>query len=197
MTMFKRALYMCLWMTSITGLAYPLLITFIAQFTMPFQANGSLISINQAIVGSHLIGQKFTSDKYFWGRPSASDYNPLKSGGSNLGPISAILKDLVQTRKRHLQRAHSMNPSDQIPGDLLFASGSGLDPHITLEAAHYQKMRIAKTRGFNREKIERLEALMESMIEQKRMKLIGRPCLNVLKLNIALDELTQPTAHKP
>lgn len=199
--MLKRSLYMCLWMTLMTGVAYPLLITLVAQLTMPFKANGSLITANQKVVGSHLIGQSFTSDKYFWGRPSASNYDPLHSGGSNLGLISAKLKEQVQARKAHLNHTHPSNDpiplrtellfaSIPLPTDLLFASGSGLDPHITLEAGHYQKMRVAQARGFDEKQMQQLESLINFVKEQRTFKLIGRPFLNVLRLNIALDELS-------
>jgi len=193
--MFKRSLYMCLWMTLMTGIVYPLLITLVAHLSMPLQANGSLIRVNDKVIGSHLIGQKFTSEKYFWGRPSASHYDPLHSGGSNLGPISAKLKEQVQARIAHLQSTTSIDSSQLIPDDLLFASGSGLDPHITLDAGLYQKKRIAKARGFNEADIQLLDRLIEYMTEKRTFKFMGQPCLNVLRLNIALDELSNKDKH--
>lgn len=195
--MLKRSLYMCLWMTLITGIAYPLLITFIAQLTMPVQANGSLITVNKKIVGSHFIGQQFTSDKYFWGRPSASNYDALHSGGSNLGLISAKLKEQVQMRKAHLKQTNPSDGSLPFPTELLFASGSGLDPHITFQTGQYQKMRIAKARGFNDKQTQQLENLIDYMKENRTFKLIGHPFLNVLRLNIALDKLDNSLVKTP
>lgn len=185
--MLNRSLRMLLLMLLITGVAYPLLITLVAQVTMHHKANGSFISVDGKTVGSRLIGQKFASDKYFWGRPSASDYNSLQSGGSNLGAGSAVLKKNVEERRAHLAR--SGGSSAVIPSDLLFASGSGLDPHISVEAALFQKERISKARGYTGEAANNFDRLVERLIEKRTFGFVGVPCVNVLELNLALDEL--------
>jgi potassium-transporting ATPase KdpC subunit len=180
-----QALKLFLIMTIITGIAYPLLITILGQIFFPNKANGSLINKDGSIIGSELIGQKFTSDKYFWPRPSAIDYNPLPSGGSNLGPTSAALKDLVVSRKDAIERA---NPgSFDVPIDLLFASGSGLDPDISPEAARFQIDRVAHARGLDNKAKIKLIDLVEKQIKQPDFGILGEPRINVLRLNIALD----------
>lgn len=184
--MFKRSLRMWLWLTLITGIVYPLFITLVSQLAMPFQANGSLLNFQNRIVGSRLIGQNFTSDKYFWGRPSAHDYNSLLSGGSNLGPISLTLKELVASRRSRLQQD---NAEALIPSELLFASGSGLDPHITLEAALFQWPRIVKARSGDYAYSVRLHDMIVNMVQKRKFGFLGTPTLNVLELNLALDGL--------
>lgn len=161
------ALRLFLWMTFILGGAYPLLITGIAQITMNHKANGSLIGT----VGSNLIGQKFENDKYFWGRPSASDYNAVPSGASNLGPTSKALKEAVEKRKAKV--------GANAPPELLYASGSGLDPHISPETAIYQIDRIIKARGLN-ETTDR--AILEELIRENT----HFRTVNVLQLNLSL-----------
>ncbi len=185
--MFNRSLRVLFLMLLITGVAYPLLITLVAQVTMHHKANGSFIVVNGKTIGSHFIGQKFTSEKYFQGRPSAVDYNPLLSGGSNLGASSEVLKKLVAERRDHLRKAG--NSSAVIPADLLFASGSGLDPHITVEAALFQKERIARARGYSGEVAKNFDQLIDKMIEKRTFGFLGTSHLNVLELNLALDEL--------
>jgi K+-transporting ATPase ATPase C chain len=180
---------MLLWMMVLTGIIYPLLVTLVAQLAMPVQANGSIIHLQGKAVGSRAIGQKFVSEKYFWGRPSAHDYNPLNSGGSNLGPISLKLKKLVSERRSHLVKVNNIDDSGFIPSDLLFASGSGLDPHITVEAAFFQKSRIVKARGGDEAYHELLNDMIISMVKKRKFGFIGVPYLNVLELNLALDEL--------
>ena len=146
-----KALRMFCWMMFLTGGLYPFLITAIAHFAMPRQSQGSLIVRNNKVIGSVLIGQSFQSEKYFWSRPSAVDYNPLPSGGSNLAPTSAELQAQVEKRRDYIA---SKNYSVQdIPSELLFASGSGLDPHITLKTALYQVERVAKARNIQKEKL--------------------------------------------
>jgi K+-transporting ATPase ATPase C chain len=185
MKMTVQALKLFLIMTVITGIIYPLLITLFGQALFPDKANGSLIKVDGKIVGSELLGQKFTSDKYFWPRPSAIDYNPLPSGGSNLGPTSAALRDSVVIRRDALERANS--GSFQIPSDLLFASGSGLDPDISPEAANYQINRIANSRALDNEAKKKLINLVEAHIEPLDFKVLGEPRVNVLRLNLAVD----------
>lgn len=182
--MIKRSLLLLLWMTLITGIIYPLLITLITQLTMPEQANGSIIHVQGKVVGSKLIGQVFESEKHFWGRPSAHHYDSLHSGGSNLGPISQELKKQVSERKKRLSKDNG-----DVPAELLFASGSGLDPHISLEAALFQKDRIVKARGGGDAFDKSVSEMIMSKVQKRRFGFIGMPCVNVLELNLALDEL--------
>jgi K+-transporting ATPase ATPase C chain len=180
-----NALRMFLWFSLLTGIVYPLFITGIAQWTMASKANGQLITSNGKVVGSALIGQQFKSDKYFWGRPSANDYNALASGGSNLGPTSSVLKKAIQERQTSLMKAHGISDPKLIPSELLYASASGLDPHISPSSAQFQVNRIAKARGIDS---QTLEKLIIHHTESKRFGFLGEPIVNVLKLNRALDE---------
>lgn len=174
----RKALKMFLFMTLLTGLAYPLLITSIAQLTMPKLANGSVIEKDGKIIGSILISQSTSQDRYFWPRPSAINYDPMKpSGGSNLGPTSKKLKDVVEERKNKLGK--------DAPSELLYASGSGLDPHISLDTAYFQISRIAKTRSINKDS---LKELVDSLTEGKQLGFLGTHYVNVLLLNQKLDE---------
>lgn len=183
-------------MILVSGVLYPLLITLISQLTMPFKANGSFLFVDDRIVGSYLIGQKFQSDKYFWGRPSAGNYNPLHSGGSNLGPTSLKLKNLVQQRREHLATTHPTDSSMPVPADLLYASGSGLDPHITLEAMVFQKARVAKARGMDDSSLQAFDQLIDQIARRKKANITGIPYVNVLELNLALDAFkTQNLAY--
>ncbi len=134
---------MFIWMILLTGLLYPLLITGIAQLTMKQKADGDFISLKGKKVGAVLIAQKFESERYFWPRPSANDYNPLPSGGSNLGFISTELKKRVERKKRKKKILNANGNQGTAPAELLFASGSGLDPHITPSTAYFQSERIA------------------------------------------------------
>jgi len=161
--------------TLITGLAYPLLMTLFSQIVFPHKANGSLIKNNQGqVIGSELIGQTFKGQNYFWSRPSAIDYNPMPSGGSNLGPTSVDLVGKVKEREKQ-----------GLVNDLLFASGSGLDPHISPEGARAQIGRIAQSRGTTEQKIGKI---LDGFIEQRQMRILGEKRVNVLMLNLALDE---------
>lgn len=170
-------------LTFLTGCIYPLLITVIANLIMPYQAKGSLIVINHQLKGSELIAQPFKEDRYFWPRPSAIDYNPLSSGGSNLGPSSQKLKELVEKRVEKLTANHQ---SSNIPPDLLYASGSGLDPHISVLAARFQIERIATSRHLNLQQTEALRLLIEKNISNQS-GILGPRYLNVLQLNLLLD----------
>lgn len=176
---------MFLWMTFLTGIIYPLLITVIAQLTMKHKADGDFIFIKEKTIGATLIAQKFESDKYFWGRPSSIDYNPLPSGGSNLGPTSIVLKEIVEHRREKILKAHQVD-KDKIPPELLFASGSGLDPHIKISTAYFQIERIAKSREVESKNIKNL---IDRMIIKPSLGFLGEACVNVLMLNQALDEL--------
>lgn len=170
-------------MTLLTGGIYPLLVTGIGQSLMAHKANGSLIKKNDQIIGSEWIGQNFSDPKYFWSRPSATDDNPLPSGGSNLGLTS---KDL-QTKFKERSEKYK-NGDKQIPADLLFASASGLDPHITPAAAQFQISRIMAARGLALTQQEELSQLVSDLVEKADYNLFGQSRVNVLKLNLALDQ---------
>ncbi len=178
------ALKMMLFMTVLTGLIYPLLTTGISQLLFPDQANGSLMRKGTEVIGSELLAQKFEAPEYFWERPSAVDYNPLPSGGANLGPTSQILKEQVTARRLKLMEAN--RGTMKVPPHLLFASGSGLDPHISVEAARYQFGRIAKERNLNEASMQKL---LDENVEGRQWGFLGEPRVNVLKLNLALDIL--------
>jgi len=185
MRIIKQALKLFLVLTVITGVVYPLLITAVGNIVFPRQSNGSLMKIDSKIVGSALIGQKFTENKYFWPRPSAVDYNPLPSGGSNQGMTSELLNAAIRERKKLLIES---NPgAGEPPADLLLASGSGLDPHISPEAAIYQIERIARARQLDNKQKKSLTNIVQNHIEQFQLGILGRPRVNVLILNIALD----------
>jgi potassium-transporting ATPase KdpC subunit len=181
---FRPAFFMLLIFTVITGLIYPLVVTGIAQVVFPNQANGSLIVVNGKAVGSELIGQQFDAPRYFWGRPSAAGYNAAASSGSNYGPMNPALLEAVQARIDALKTA---DPNNQlpIPVDLVTASGSGLDPHISVAAALYQVHRVAQARGLSE---EAMKFLVEKYTEGRQFGILGEPRVNVLLLNLALDE---------
>jgi len=176
-------------LTLLTGVAYPLAVTAAAQAIFPAQANGSLVRVGGQVVGSALIGQANADPRYFWPRPSAIDYNPLPSGGSNQGPTSAALQQAVAARAAQLRAAHHLPASTPLPADLLFASGSGLDPDISPEAARLQIDRVAQARQFTPAQRDALAALVERSVEPPQLGLLGQPRVNVLLLNLALDGL--------
>lgn len=178
---------MLLILTVLTGAIYPLFVTGMAHLFFPRQADGSLVRRNEVVIGSALIGQDLNSDPhYFWSRPSAIHYNPLPSGGSNLGPTSAALRQAVTQRAEDFRAANELARDAAIPVEMLFASGSGLDPHISPQAARLQIGRVAAARGLDREQVTRL---VEQFIEPPQWGLLGQPRVNVLLLNLALDEL--------
>ncbi len=176
-------------LTVLTGVLYPIAITLAANVLFPTQANGSLIVRDGQVIGSALIGQSFTSERYFWPRPSAIDYNPLPSGGSNLGPTSAVLHAKVIERAASIRQANHLPEEAVIPVDLLFASGSGLDPHLSPDAVRLQIDRVAAARGFTAAQRDQLAARVESSIELPQFGLLGEPRVNVLLLNLALDQI--------
>jgi K+-transporting ATPase ATPase C chain len=181
----RPAFFTLLIFTLITGVIYPLVVTGIAQIVFPSQANGSLVIVDGKAVGSELIGQQFDDPKYFWGRPSAAGYNAAASSGSNYGPLNPALLEAVQARIDALQVADPNNTLP-IPVDLVTASASGLDPHISVAAAQYQIHRVATVRGLSEAEVQ---SLVEKYIEGRQFGIFGEPRVNVLKLNLVLDGL--------
>ena len=187
-SMLRPALSLFLLLTFVTGVLYPLFVTTAAQLIFPHQANGSLITREGQVVGSELIGQSFTAPQYFWGRPSAtggSAYNGAASGGSNLGPNNPALVDAV-TERAALLREGASDKSLPIPIDLVTASGSGLDPHISIAAAKYQAERVARLRGVD---VTTINALIAEHATRPAVPGIGEPIVNVLALNLAMDAM--------
>ncbi len=189
----RPAFVLLLLFTLITGVIYPLVVAGIAQVAFPKQANGSIIYVNGKAVGSELIGQQFDDPKYFWGRLSATGdfpYNAFNadtltgSSGSNYGPLNPALFKAVQTRIDALKAADPSNTAS-IPVDLVTASGSGLDPHISLAAAYYQVHRVAQARSLSDEAVS---ALVDRYTVSRQFGFLGEPRVNVLELNLALDQ---------
>ncbi len=172
--------------TVITGVAYPLLVTAIAQAAFKDQANGSLLTRDGKLVGSSLLAQQFTGPTYFWPRPSAGTYATVPSGASNLGPTSAALQANVASNLKSLREAHKLPADAPVPADLVFTSASGLDPHISPEAARFQMARVAAARGVPGEAVR---ALVEGSVEPPQWGVFGQARVNVLVLNLALDRL--------
>jgi len=187
----RPALSLFVLLTALTGVAYPLLVTGAAKIAFPNQAAGSLVVKDGKAVGSSLIGQNFADPKYFWGRPSATapmPYNGTGSSGSNLGPLNPALVDAVKGRVDALKAADPGNTA-LVPVDLVTASASGLDPHISVAGAGYQLARVARVRGMAPEAVR---ALVERHTEGRWLGLLGEPRVNVLALNLALDGAGKP-----
>ena len=186
LSQFRPALVMLILMTAITGAIYPIVVTGLAQVIFPTQANGSLIEQGGKTVGSALIGQPFSDPKHFWSRPSAtSPYpnNASASSGSNQGPLNPALTEAVAGRVKALRDADPDNKAP-VPVDLVTASASGLDPHISPAAAEYQVARVAKARGLDPAKVK---AMVVEHTEDRQLGFLGEPRVNVLQLNLALD----------
>jgi potassium-transporting ATPase KdpC subunit len=185
------AIKFLLFMTVLTGVIYPIIITVVAQLVFPAKANGSLIMKEGKIIGSELIGQKFDSSIFFWSRPSAIDYNPIPSGASNLGPTSDKLKKQVAERRRLFAIMNSITDTSAIPNEMVFASASGLDPHISQKAALLQVDRVVKARNFNTSQKQKLVELVKNLTESPQYLIFGEERVNVLILNIELNKLDQ------
>ncbi len=184
----RPAIALFVLLTLLTGIVYPLVATVLAQVLFPAEAAGSLILRDGRAVGSALIGQNFADPGHFWGRPSATTpqpYNGIASNASNLGPLNPALSDAVKERIAALRAADSGNPAP-IPVDLVTASGSGLDPHISVAAADYQAARVARARALP---LPRVQALIAAHTAGRLLGVLGEPRVNVLKLNLALDAL--------
>lgn len=194
MSLFRPALGLLLVFTVLLGLGYPAVITGIARIIFPSQAEGSLIYDGTRVVGSTLIGQPFDDPRYFWGRPSATGpvpCNPAASSGSNQGPLNPALHDAVKARIDALRAADPGNTA-AVPVDLITASGSGLDPHITPAAAYFQVGRVARARSLPE---YRVRSLIDDAIEGRTLGMLGEPRVNVLRLNLHLDRAAGDAAR--
>jgi K+-transporting ATPase ATPase C chain len=178
-----------LFFTIITGIVYPLIVTGIAQLVFPGRANGSLIIKDNRIIGSELVGQQFDSAKYFTSRPSSISYNPLPSGGSNYGLTNSNLQQQVDERRQRFVQFNQLDVGTPIPAEMLFASASGLDPHISKQAALLQVSRIARARNFNEFQKQKLSECLNILTEEAQMLVLGEERVNVLLLNLEVDRI--------
>lgn len=183
------SLKLLVFMTLLTGIVYPVFIYLIAKTIFPEKSAGSLVKINEKIIGSELIGQKFESKKYFQSRPSAVDYQPMPSGGSNLAPTSQILKARIDSLRDSYIVWNELPEKTEVPPDAVFSSGSGIDPHISPMNALLQSDRISKERDFDVNKKKQLIELINRLTENPQYGFLGEPRINVLKINLDLDKL--------
>jgi potassium-transporting ATPase KdpC subunit len=175
--------------TILTGVFYPLFITGLVQFIFPVRANGSLIKLGDNVIGSALIGQQFDSLYNFSSRPSAINYNPMPSGGSNYGLTNQKLKDLVYLHRSQFIRTNKLDSLKKIPPEMVFSSASGLDPHISPEAAYMQADRIAIARKYNDQQKIKLRQLIKNQTEEPQIKFLGNARVNVLLLNLEINSI--------
>lgn len=192
MKLFIQSILLTIVFTVLTGVLYPLVITGIAQVAFRDQANGSLIVRDGKVVGSELLAQQFTGDKYFWPRPSAGGYATVPSGASNLGPTSQALQSNVTANAVAFRTGNKLAADAPVPADMVFTSASGLDPHISPEAARLQIGRVATARGIGADQVK---ALVEKFIESPQWGVFGEARVNVLRLNLALDDLDTKKAE--
>jgi K+-transporting ATPase ATPase C chain len=178
-------------MTLLVGIGYPLVVTGIAQVAFPHEANGSLIEQDGRVIGSSLIGQEFTGSKWFQPRPSAADYDGLASGGTNLGPTNPDLIETVTERVAKYREQNGLAADESVPVDAVTSSGSGLDPHISKLNARYQARRVADARGIS---MKRLQQLIDDNTDEPSLGFLGKPGVNVLRLNLALRQLASSRA---
>jgi len=183
---FTRALLVLLVMTMLTGLAYPFVVTKLCQLCFPAQVSGSLLVAGSTVVGSALVGQKFTRPGYFHGRPSASDYDASNSGGSNFGPSNAKYLEEVGQRARQARQLNGLDVGAPVPADLVLASASGLDPHISLDGAIIQVPRVARVRKLSEAQVRET---VDKLAETPFLGLTGQKIVNIVQLNLALDAL--------
>lgn len=186
-----KALLLLLFMTLLTGIVYPLTVTGLAQVFFPRQANGSLVYRDGEPVGSALLGQSFTQPEYFHGRPSAAGqdrYDAAASSGSNLGPTNQVLLEMIGKYSDHVRSENGLNKDNPVPSDLVTASASGLDPHISPEAALLQAPRVAAERHLSEQEVRQL---VENYTEDRQLGILGEPRVNVLLLNLALDRMNK------
>jgi len=192
MKLFIQSILLTIVFTVLTGVLYPLVITGIAQVAFHNQANGSLIEHNGQVVGSELLAQQFTGDKYFWPRPSAGSYATVPSGASNLGPTSQTLQSNVTANATAFRTGNKLAADAPVPADMVFTSASGLDPHISPEAAQLQVARVAAARSMSADQVK---ALVEKFVEPPQWGIFGEARVNVLRLNLALDEMDTKKAE--
>lgn len=178
-----------LFFTILTGIVYPLFVTGIVQLVFPSKANGSLIFRDDKVIGSELIGQQFDSTIYFTSRPSAVSYNPLPSGGSNYSLTNSKLKELVSWRKKQFVDFNKLDSLAEVPSEMLFASASGLDPHISPQAAILQANRVAEARNFTSEQKKQLMRCISDLTEPPQFGVFGQERINVLRLNIEISRI--------
>lgn len=176
-------------LTVVTGIIYPLLITGIALVLFPEKSGGSLIVRNNIIVGSSLIGQNYDSTRCFWSRPSATGYNAMPSGGSNLGPTSKILVELTMQREKNFRIKNNLDKTTEVPAEMIFASASGLDPHISQKSALLQIDRVAEARGFTKTEKAALRKKVFELTEDPQFHILGKQRINVTLLNLELDTI--------